>query len=116
MIGAGVGCRTTEAKNAARGVTMEQRGYLVMGLLVALLSACTPSGGAPASGSKPSGAAPAAPTVSSAGPRPPATGPGRPSAGASTAPPAGAAPPAARAPLSPPVAVKFGDLPATSNA
>ena len=25
---------------------MEQRGYLVIGLLVALLSACTPSGGA----------------------------------------------------------------------
>jgi NitT/TauT family transport system substrate-binding protein len=96
---------------------MQQRGYLVIGLLVALLAACTPAGGAPTSGSKPSGAAPAAPTASSAAVPTAGAGPASSSAGAgAAAPTAAGAPAAASAPLSPPVAVKFGDLPATSNA
>jgi NitT/TauT family transport system substrate-binding protein len=85
---------------------MPRLSYLIGGLLVALLTACTPSASAP-SGAKPSGAAPAASTASAA------TAPT-----ASTGAPAPSAAPAAaaHAPLSPPVAVKFGDLPATSNA
>ncbi|HLH24330.1 MAG TPA: ABC transporter substrate-binding protein [Chloroflexota bacterium] len=85
--------------------------YLIAGLLVALLAACAPSAGAPASGAAPSGAAPAATSAGAAAPPTASAG------GAATTASGGAAPgAAAHAPLSPPVAVKFGDLPATSNA
>ena len=75
-----------------------------------------PIGGRATSGSKPSGAAPAAPTVSSAAAPTTANGQAPSGAGAGQRPRPGARRRPARAPLSPPVAVKFGDLPATSNA
>jgi NitT/TauT family transport system substrate-binding protein len=83
--------------------------YLIAALLVALLAACAPGASTPPTGAKPSGAAPAAPTAGAAAAAPTTSAP-------AAGPAASTAPAAARAPLSPPVAVKYADLPATSNA
>jgi NitT/TauT family transport system substrate-binding protein len=76
---------------------MRRQCYLALGLLIAVLAACTPSGASSPTGAKPGGAA-----------APP---------GATAAAPAQPAPAAAPSgPLSPPVKVRFGDLTATANA
>src|SRR5262245_36165076 len=79
------------------GDPMRRQCYLALGLLIAVLAACTPSGASSPTGAKPGGAA--AP--------PPGTA-------AAPAQPAPAAAPSG--PLSPPVKVRFGDLTATANA
>src|SRR3954463_784935 len=79
---------------------------LISLLLVAFLAACASGSGAPSPAAGKPGASGAAPAGTAAAPAP--------------APPRGAPPPAVRAapaaPLTPPVTVRFGDLPATSNA
>ncbi|HEY7064532.1 MAG TPA: ABC transporter substrate-binding protein [Chloroflexota bacterium] len=89
---------------------MRRAHYLIVGLVVALLAACG-SGAGSAPGAKPQASGASAPT-SSAGAAPTAA-----AAGAAATSATAAAPAAAQSgPLNPPMAVKFADLPATSNA
>src|SRR5205814_2213886 len=82
-----------------QGGPMRRQCCLVTGLLIAVLDACTPSGGSSPASAKPGGAS-AAPDATAPAP-----------AAAQPAPASGQS-----APLSPPVAVRFGDLTATANA